>query len=209
MISTNTWATCSIGYQLLDPSGLGRWSGLSYLGKRGKRIAILTAYRSPCQQPKGGFGFYINSIHCCSCKEWRNQMYVDNSLLICASSSINCNTMASRFCFHLTQMKSSVKTPPMAFNIWYQSERLLIFIDSVRKYLLQSTITERIGPSILCLVHQTFWILFVLAFLCMTMASSRSIAVFLLTSTLTSLWVQCLPLCLHNPVVSVQKINHR
>ncbi len=58
MTTTNTWATRSIGSQLLDPSGLGRWSGLSYLGKKGKRIAILTAYRSPRQQPKGGFGFF-------------------------------------------------------------------------------------------------------------------------------------------------------
>ena len=58
MTTTNTWATRSIGSQLLDPSGLGRWSGLSYLGKKGKRIAILTAYRSPRQQPNGGFGFF-------------------------------------------------------------------------------------------------------------------------------------------------------
>ena len=55
--STNHWATRSIG-TLLDPTGLGRWSGLSYLGKRGKRLAILTAYRSPRQQPTGGFGFF-------------------------------------------------------------------------------------------------------------------------------------------------------
>ncbi len=34
------------------------WSGLSFLGKQGKRLAILTAYRSPRQQPMGGFGFY-------------------------------------------------------------------------------------------------------------------------------------------------------
>jgi hypothetical protein len=58
MTSTNHWATRSIGNQLLDPSGLGRWSGLSYLGKKGKRLAILTAYRSPRQQPNGGFGFF-------------------------------------------------------------------------------------------------------------------------------------------------------
>jgi hypothetical protein len=58
MTSTNHWATRSIGNQLLDPSGLGRWSGLSYLGKKGKRLAILTAYRSPRQQPNGSFGFF-------------------------------------------------------------------------------------------------------------------------------------------------------
>jgi hypothetical protein len=38
MTTTNTWATGSIGSQLLDPSDLGRWSGLSYLGKRGKKL---------------------------------------------------------------------------------------------------------------------------------------------------------------------------
>jgi hypothetical protein len=58
MATTNQWATRCIGTQLLDSTGLGRWSGLSYLGKRGKQLAILTAYRSPRQQPKGGFGFF-------------------------------------------------------------------------------------------------------------------------------------------------------
>ncbi len=58
MATTNQRATRSIGNPLLDPKGLGRWSGISYLGKRGKRLAILTAYRSPRQQPNGGFGFF-------------------------------------------------------------------------------------------------------------------------------------------------------
>jgi hypothetical protein len=58
MASTDRWATRSTGKPLVDPSGLGRWSGLCYLGKRGKRLAILTAYRSPRQQPTGGFGFF-------------------------------------------------------------------------------------------------------------------------------------------------------
>ncbi len=58
MATTDQCATRSIGSQLLDPTGLGRWSGLSYLGKCGKRLAILAAYRSPRQQPKGGFGFF-------------------------------------------------------------------------------------------------------------------------------------------------------
>ena len=58
MASTGRWATRSTGKPLIDPSGLGRWSGLSYLGRGGKRIAIITAYRSPRQQPMGGFGFY-------------------------------------------------------------------------------------------------------------------------------------------------------
>ena len=56
--TTGRWATRSTGKPLIDPSGLGRWSGLCFLGKRGKRLAILTAYRSPRQQPTGGFGFY-------------------------------------------------------------------------------------------------------------------------------------------------------
>ena len=58
MATTNRWATRSTGKPLVDPTGLGRWSGLCFLGKRGKRLAILTAYRSPRQTTKGGFGFY-------------------------------------------------------------------------------------------------------------------------------------------------------
>ena len=58
MATTAKWATRSSGEPLVDPSGLGRWSGLCYVGKRGKRLAIITAYRSPRGQPKGGFGFY-------------------------------------------------------------------------------------------------------------------------------------------------------
>ena len=58
MTTTGRWASRSIDKPLVDPSGLGRWSGLCYLGKGGKRLAILTAYRSPRQQPTGGFGFY-------------------------------------------------------------------------------------------------------------------------------------------------------
>jgi len=42
----------------VDPSGLGRWSGISFLGKQGKRLSIITAYRSPRQQLQSGFGFY-------------------------------------------------------------------------------------------------------------------------------------------------------
>jgi hypothetical protein len=58
MTTTDRWATRSTGTPLVDPSGLGRWSGLCYLGKRGKLLAIITAYRSPRQQPSGGFGFF-------------------------------------------------------------------------------------------------------------------------------------------------------
>jgi hypothetical protein len=58
MATTGKWATRSTGTPLVDPSGMGRWSGLSYLGKHGKRLSIVMAYRSPRQQPKGGFDFY-------------------------------------------------------------------------------------------------------------------------------------------------------
>jgi hypothetical protein len=58
MATTGRWSTRSTGKPLVDPSGLGRWSGLCFSGKRGKRLALLTAYRSPRQQPTGGFGFY-------------------------------------------------------------------------------------------------------------------------------------------------------
>ena len=58
MATTAKWATRSSGVPLVDPSGMGRWSGLCYVGKRGKRLAVLTAYRSPRGQPQGGFGFY-------------------------------------------------------------------------------------------------------------------------------------------------------
>jgi hypothetical protein len=65
MVTTGKWTTRSTGKPLCDPSGLGRWSGLCYNGKRGKRLAILTAYRSPRQAPKGGFGFMTNSMLSC------------------------------------------------------------------------------------------------------------------------------------------------
>ena len=58
MTTTDKWTTRRTGKPLCDPSGLGRWPGLCYTYKRLKRLAILTAYRSPQQAPKGGFGFY-------------------------------------------------------------------------------------------------------------------------------------------------------
>ncbi|KAI2503673.1 hypothetical protein MHU86_10797 [Fragilaria crotonensis] len=58
MATTGKWATRSTGKRLEDPSGLGRWSGLTFLGKRNKRLTVITAYRSPRQQPNAGFGFY-------------------------------------------------------------------------------------------------------------------------------------------------------
>ena len=58
MATTGKWATRSSGKVLVDPSGFGRWSGLSYLGKGKTRLSIVTADRSPRQQPAAGFGFY-------------------------------------------------------------------------------------------------------------------------------------------------------
>ena len=58
MATTGKWTTRSTGKAIADPSGLGRWSGLTYLGKQNKRLTVLTAYRSPRQQPSAGFGFY-------------------------------------------------------------------------------------------------------------------------------------------------------
>jgi hypothetical protein len=54
MATTNQRVTRRIGNPLLDPKGLGQWSGISYLGKRGKQLAILSAYCSLRQQPRGG-----------------------------------------------------------------------------------------------------------------------------------------------------------
>ena len=45
--TTGKWVTCSTGSPIVDPSGLGRWSGLCYQGKQNKKLAIVTAYRSP------------------------------------------------------------------------------------------------------------------------------------------------------------------
>ena len=56
--TTGKWVTRSTGKPIVDPSGLGRWSGLSFLGKRGRRFAVITAYRSPRQQTTGGYGLF-------------------------------------------------------------------------------------------------------------------------------------------------------
>ena len=56
--TTGKWVTQSKGKPIIDPSGLGCWSGLRFLGKRGRRFTVLTAYRSPCQQTTGGYGFF-------------------------------------------------------------------------------------------------------------------------------------------------------
>ena len=56
--TTDKWTSRSTGRPLVDPSGLGRWSGISFLDKQGKRLSVVTAYHSPRQQRKDGFGFY-------------------------------------------------------------------------------------------------------------------------------------------------------
>ena len=55
---TDKWTSRSTGKPLVDPSGLGRWSGISFLGQQGKQLSIITAHRSPHQERKDGFGFY-------------------------------------------------------------------------------------------------------------------------------------------------------
>ena len=54
--TTGKWTTRCIGQPITDE--MGRWSGLSYLGKNGEKLTIITAYRSPRQQAKGGLGFF-------------------------------------------------------------------------------------------------------------------------------------------------------
>ena len=76
MVTTNRWATRSIGTQLLDPTGVGRWSGLSYLGKRVKRLTLFTAYRSPRQQHKGGLASLTNNMLYCCQKASRHPMCI-------------------------------------------------------------------------------------------------------------------------------------
>ena len=58
MATFGKWTTGSTGKALEDPSGLGRWSGLTYLGKPKKWLTVITAYRCPCQQTSAGYGFY-------------------------------------------------------------------------------------------------------------------------------------------------------
>jgi hypothetical protein len=54
MATTSKWITPCIGKPLADPSGIGQWSGLCYNSKRGKCI---TAFCSPQQHHKGGYGY--------------------------------------------------------------------------------------------------------------------------------------------------------
>jgi hypothetical protein len=42
--TTGKWTMRSIGQPITDDSGMGRWSGHSFLGKNGRQLCILTAY---------------------------------------------------------------------------------------------------------------------------------------------------------------------
>ncbi len=55
--------------------------------KKGKRLAILTAYRSPRQQPTGGFGFYDQQYSLLLAKGEKNQMFANSLSLILSGSS--------------------------------------------------------------------------------------------------------------------------
>jgi hypothetical protein len=56
--TTGRWVSRTNGTMLADPSGMGRWSGITFIGKDGKSISIITGYRSPRQSVSGCFGFY-------------------------------------------------------------------------------------------------------------------------------------------------------
>jgi hypothetical protein len=45
--TTDKWTSRSTGKPLVDPSGLKRWSSISFPGKQGKCLSIITTYRSP------------------------------------------------------------------------------------------------------------------------------------------------------------------
>jgi hypothetical protein len=76
--TTGKWTTQSKGKSIVDPSGMGRWSGICFTGKRGKKLAIITAYSSRRQQHKGGFGFFISSTLFCWLKVLRNLMFANS-----------------------------------------------------------------------------------------------------------------------------------
>lgn len=59
MATTGKWGTRSTGKIIDDPTGLGRLSALTFLGKRGKRLTVISAYCSPRQQPTAGFGWIL------------------------------------------------------------------------------------------------------------------------------------------------------
>ena len=44
-LSTQSMVSMALGPGLMDPSGLGRWSGQTFRGKDGKSLSIITAYR--------------------------------------------------------------------------------------------------------------------------------------------------------------------
>lgn len=40
------WSTRCTGDAIVDPRGLGRWSGLTFLGRRDRKLSVITGYRS-------------------------------------------------------------------------------------------------------------------------------------------------------------------
>ena len=80
--TTGKWVTRSSGKPITDPSGLGRWSGLCFLGKRCRKLTILTAYRSPRQQPGTGCGFYDQQYALLLSRGEKSPMFESNSLQI-------------------------------------------------------------------------------------------------------------------------------
>ena len=44
--TTRKWASKCTPTSLVDPSGMGRWSGLEFFGSGGRRLSFLTVYRS-------------------------------------------------------------------------------------------------------------------------------------------------------------------
>ena len=106
MTSTDRWGTRSTGTPLIDPSGMGRWSGLRYLGKQGKRLSIITAYCSPRQQPSGGFGFF-DQQYAILLSKGVTKPNVQNSLSqIWFCSLTQCKATVTKYSFHWMQMKS-------------------------------------------------------------------------------------------------------
>ena len=51
------WSSRCNGEEIVDPRGLGRWSGLTFLGRRGCKLSVITGYRSPRQTNKQTYSF--------------------------------------------------------------------------------------------------------------------------------------------------------
>jgi hypothetical protein len=52
------WSSRCTSKTLIDPRGLGRWSGLTFQGKNGGHLSVITGYRSPRQTVKQTSTFY-------------------------------------------------------------------------------------------------------------------------------------------------------